>query len=379
MDLDFSLPNLLLLLGALQGCIFSILLLTRRKHQAQLFLSIFILTLSYNAFESFATLSNLTDNTAFFDLFAFTTIFLLGPSFYLYIRSILFPEQRISRKSFLKHFSLFFFQLSVNLFLLVSYLLDSFQILNLNWEFSELYGLFDLYSEPFSILAFACYLYLTFGLLKHVKASPEKLIYPMAVKKTALDWSKVLIITLVVFLTLWIATYTLPFFTESNPLGGYLFLEITLMFFIYWISFAAHHRMQQVHSYLTNAKESKVLKTEADLKIQQLQQVMVNDKPYLNPKITREILAKEIDLSPKKISSILNQHYGQSFNDFINEYRVAEVKASLETDRTAHKTISGIALDAGFNSQATFQRAFKKTAGMTPKEYMASRQKESTK
>lgn len=379
MDLDFSLPNLLLLLGALQGSIFSIILLIRKKHQAQFFLSIFILTLSYNAFESFATLSNLTDNVAFFDLFAFTTIFLLGPSFYLYLKTILFPDQKISHAQIIKHGSLFLFQVSVNLCLLLSYLLDSFQILNLNWEFSQIYGFFDLYSEPLSIIAFAGYLYLTYRLIKRVKTSPEKLIYPKAVKKTVLEWSKVLIITLTIFLTLWIVTYALPFFTESNPLGGYLFLEIALMFFIYWISFAAHHRMQQVHSYLTNAKESKVSKTEADLKIQQLQQVMVNDKPYLNPKITREILAKEIDLSPKKISSILNQHYGQSFNDFINEYRVSEVKASLGANKAAHKTISGIALDAGFNSQATFQRAFKKTAGMTPKEYIASRQKESIK
>ncbi len=378
MDLDYSLPNLLLLLGALQGGIFSIILLSKKKHQAHLFLSTFLLTLSYNAFESFAAVSGLSDEIAFFGLFAFTTIFLLGPSFYLYIRTILFPEQRISRKSFLKHFSLFFFQLSVNLFLLVTYLLDSFQILNLNWEFSALYGLFDLYSEPLSIIAFTFYLFLTYQLLKRVKRAPKELIYPKAVKQTVMEWSKILIITLSLFLMLWLVSYALPFLTENNPLGGYFFLEIVLMFFIYWISFAAHHRLQQVHNYLANAKQNMISQSEAHLKIEQLRQVMANDKPYLNPKITREILAKEIDLNSKKISVILNQHYGQSFNDFINEYRVKEVKASLATSTLAHKTISGIALDAGFNSQATFQRAFKKTTGMSPKEYMASR-KESTK
>ena len=103
----------------------------------------------------------------------------------------------------------------------------------------------------------------------------------------------------------------------------------------------------------------------------QLRELMSDAKPYLNPKISREALAREIDLSPKTISSILNQHHGLNFNDFINSYRVEEVKLQLRSPKRRTHTITSIALDAGFNSQATFQRVFKSNVGMSPKEYMA--------
>ncbi len=42
-------------------------------------------------------------------------------------------------------------------------------------------------------------------------------------------------------------------------------------------------------------------------------------------------------------------------------------------------TILALALDAGFNSQATFQRAFRSNTGMSPREYMNQRLKEASK
>ena len=87
MELDYSLPNLLILLGAIQGFIFSSILLIKKKHKANLFLAIFMLTLSYNAFETFSAVSGLGDHIVFFDLFSYTAIFLLGLSLLL-LRSI---------------------------------------------------------------------------------------------------------------------------------------------------------------------------------------------------------------------------------------------------------------------------------------------------
>jgi AraC-like DNA-binding protein len=58
-----------------------------------------------------------------------------------------------------------------------------------------------------------------------------------------------------------------------------------------------------------------------------------------------------------------------NFNDFINSHRVAEVKRRLEGNEAATVTIMSIAYDAGFNSKATFNRAFKKFTGGNPKDY----------
>jgi AraC-like DNA-binding protein len=61
----------------------------------------------------------------------------------------------------------------------------------------------------------------------------------------------------------------------------------------------------------------------------------------------------------------------KSFNEFINEYRIEEVKKRLLEKGNEHLTIAGLALECGFNSQATFQRSFKNATGVSPKEYLS--------
>ena len=67
----------------------------------------------------------------------------------------------------------------------------------------------------------------------------------------------------------------------------------------------------------------------------------------------------------------MNQYENKGFNEFVNTYRIEEVKKYLLQNDFSNLTISGMALEAGFNSQATFQRVFKKLEGMTPTEFLA--------
>jgi AraC-like DNA-binding protein len=69
---------------------------------------------------------------------------------------------------------------------------------------------------------------------------------------------------------------------------------------------------------------------------------------------------------------VVNQSTGKTWNEFINEYRVQKVKEQLLRKENEHLTLTGIALECGFNSQATFQRAFKQCTGMSPSEYIAN-------
>ena len=48
------------------------------------------------------------------------------------------------------------------------------------------------------------------------------------------------------------------------------------------------------------------------------------------------------------------------------------MKRLLREPGNQHLTISGIALEAGFNSQTTFQRTFKQLTGVSPKQFLAS-------
>lgn len=94
---------------------------------------------------------------------------------------------------------------------------------------------------------------------------------------------------------------------------------------------------------------------------------MQNEKLYLEPSLTLTDLSKSLGVNSSILSYVINNGFGKNFNDFINEFRIAEVKEKLKTANDS--TLLGIAFDCGFNSKATFNRAFKKFTGFSPKEF----------
>ena len=99
---------------------------------------------------------------------------------------------------------------------------------------------------------------------------------------------------------------------------------------------------------------------------------VVNQKRYTDPELTLTDLAKELNTNASLLSKVINQSLKMNFNDFVNHYRVAEVKSRLQDPDYAHLTIMSIAYEAGFNSKATFNRAFKKLTGKNPKDFISS-------
>jgi AraC-like DNA-binding protein len=59
----------------------------------------------------------------------------------------------------------------------------------------------------------------------------------------------------------------------------------------------------------------------------------------------------------------------QNFFDFINFYRVQEVKTRLNDPAEKHLTFVALAQEAGFNSKSAFYAAFKKHTKMTPSQF----------
>ncbi|OEJ99815.1 helix-turn-helix domain-containing protein [Roseivirga misakiensis] len=371
MELDYSLTNVLILLGGIQGLIFSLILLSKRKRQAQLFLGIFILAITYNAFETFTALSGLSKSILFFDFFSYTVVFLTGPSLYFYIQSILFPEKIIARSVILKHLILPIFQGAINVILLSIYLLAISQVISFEVDLIGLYQIFDTYSQPLSILVFATYLGMSIKLYVKSSAEEGELISSSANQKTTLKFTKILLIILSGLAVLWIVAWTLASYSTINVQLVYYPLEITLVFFIYWSFFVINNKLQFLNEEQKQTNQLQISKSDATKIMSQLKRLMEEDQLYLSPKITREIVATKAEVSPKHISTILNQFHKQNFNDFVNNYRIEAVKSHLRSDKLKTNTITGIALDSGFNSQATFQRVFKKSVGVSPKEYAA--------
>lgn len=100
-----------------------------------------------------------------------------------------------------------------------------------------------------------------------------------------------------------------------------------------------------------------------------LRQFVEVEKPFLNEQLSLTDLAGYLQLSPNSLSQVINEGLGKSFNDFLNEYRLDEVKQKLLDPAEDKKTILALAFESGFQSKASFNRVFKKAEGMTPSQF----------
>jgi AraC-like DNA-binding protein len=105
---------------------------------------------------------------------------------------------------------------------------------------------------------------------------------------------------------------------------------------------------------------------------QKISALFTAEKIYEDPELSLTDLSKRLQTNPSILSKIINQGFNQNFNDFVNAYRVKAVQQKLLAGEQQTQTLLGIAYDCGFNSKATFNRAFKKETGSSPKDWMAT-------
>lgn len=94
-----------------------------------------------------------------------------------------------------------------------------------------------------------------------------------------------------------------------------------------------------------------------------------HEKPYLNPKLSIGDVAAKLDCTETELSQLLNNHMNVNFSNFINVYRVNEIKKRLNQENLSKYTLKALSEQCGFSSKATFYRVFKNVTGMTPLEY----------
>ena len=92
-----------------------------------------------------------------------------------------------------------------------------------------------------------------------------------------------------------------------------------------------------------------------------------HDELWRDAQLTLGRLAQVLGLSEGQLSRALNQGLGLNFNEFINRMRVEAVSRAI-ADPSESRSLLAIALDCGFSSKASFNRAFKAATGTTPTE-----------
>lgn len=368
MELDYNWINLLILFGAFHGLIFGIVLLLNKKHSGAKFLAAFMLVLSYNGFETFSWSSGLEEYTIAFDLFVYVWIFGLGPSLYLYLWSLLKPTESITRRHLLTAYSPLLFQFVMNVSTLSLYIYGLKSEKGVGFIENPV-ALYSSYSEPLSVMVFLFYLTLSIRLFLNSRNQNAISITSNESQKTTYRWVKGLLICTIVLGIFWPLSLIAAAVFEISDGTHYYPIEILLVLFIYWIAFVGYHKMKMIHLSVSKGNAKPISKTEAKQYLGALRMAMEQDKLYLDPELNREKVANHLGINARIISAVLNQYAHQNFNDFVNSHRIDEVINKLKSGERNHLTISGIALDAGFNSQATFQRVFKAIQGVSPKEF----------
>jgi AraC-like DNA-binding protein len=169
-----------------------------------------------------------------------------------------------------------------------------------------------------------------------------------------------------------------------SPLGYLIYLALTFYIFflgyfglkqqIIYISATPYKSKTDGASPVIEKKEpyqhSVLKQTEAEVYLENLLDYFEKEKPYLNGQLKLVDLSEHLNISVHHLSQIINEQLGKNFFDFVNEYRVQEVKTRLSDPEHKHYTLLSIAYDSGFNSKSSFNSTFKKITGFTPSQYL---------
>ncbi len=379
---DFSLKSALLLIFFFHGIVFSFILAIhgfRKNHASTLWLSalsfLFCLYISPFMFGYAGWYSRQPYRDILF-YFPFQQLFLIPPVLYFYTRQVLYKNNPFIRKDLLH----FLPALLYLIFILIAWGYDQLIAKDYSFYADQRDKDFSLWYQLSGFLFLGFYLLLSLRLYNKYKKKTYQVV--SFADSILFRWIQHFLFAFLVLLILRILFFLI------NPEWGnfgrkfWYYLSVSILFYYITLSGLIHALQRGVFipalsmttSNETNSNsESANQETEKALDInlkKRIEQVMTSEKRYQDPTLTLYDLAQDLKSNPKSVSKVVNQGFGMNFNDFVNRYRTNEVISKLETGMDGTQTLLGIALDSGFNSKSTFNRAFKKHTGMTPKEYI---------
>ncbi len=112
---------------------------------------------------------------------------------------------------------------------------------------------------------------------------------------------------------------------------------------------------------------SRITGLDIDGIITRLNELMVTEKIFCDEDLTLAGLAEELSITPYQLSQILNERLNKNFNTYINEFRIREAEKILIDE--PERSITSISYAVGFNTPATFYKAFGKIFSISPIKY----------
>ncbi len=365
--LNFNIWNSIILAGLLQGFVFVYIVLSQKKYRVKstYYLTALLFTFSYSNLIYYLEDANIITYQIMHRYFMFPFALLNPALFYFYFKYFLHPEHKLrSREKWL--FAPAIFALVIELTFRIPRILE----IKLP-KYYPLYDLLLLLIEFSGAALTATVLVHCYGMLsKHQREMMDK-----QVRDTipGISWFKKMTVALMLLCLLWMAQ--LVYVVVNAVYMPFYALWIGMTVMIYWLGHVGIYKygVQQERKNIRNFSiEHKVaypvLKQKSE-HINTLENLLVNQKMFLDSMLTLDKLADEMKLSKSHLSRIINNELGIGFPDYLNSLRVEEAKLHLLNPEFANYTLVAIGLEAGFNSKTTFNSAFKKITSFTPSEY----------
>lgn len=387
MDFPFSFgqKSSLLLIFFFHGIVFSFLLLRKGiiySNKASKWLSLLLFLYSMYITPYMLGYANwyskkLTADILFF--VPFMQVLLIGPVVYFYTKSLLNNTFKVSKKDWI-HFTpaILYLIYSLVIFITDKLVLDEYYFYA-NRRDKDL----AIWYQVAGLISMSLYLVLS---LRYY-ANYKKLVFDtVSYAETILfQWIRNFMIAFLGILVLRVLLFIL------NPgwgeFGSQFWHYISFSFVFFYISVNGYsnaikatvfgnEKMNEVNVFQEEEKalkvESQENQIEKDIELwkEKLLTLINSKRLYENPRLTLSDVAKELETNSKVVSSVVNAGFQMNFNDFINHHRIEAVKRKLDAGEQETTTLLGIAYDCGFNSKATFNRAFKKSTSISPKEYV---------
>lgn len=357
-----SIWSIIIGLGAFHGFFLSIILFARGNglKTANLWFGLIIVIFSYALLEFTLLLSGqIRDVIHVFSGYV-PLMFLLGP-FLLF-----FTRESITSSRKLKGVDL----LHLIPFLLIFISFIPFYTLTADAKLSILESLYErTEAVPRTVLAFnaaffihlGTYLFISRKTLKNAELGPSQM---RKVKARVQNLS----ITLIVFFIIAFLCFIFVTFPVRWRLEVHYVLIVLFSLLIYFVSYRLL-LSKEGQTFRSTPYAGKTL-IQHKLQKEQLNELLANERPFLNSEIKLQDLASELGVSRHDLSQFVNQHYQTNFSGLMNQLRVKEAKRLLSADNSSK--LLAIAFDSGFSNQANFIRVFKQYTSMTPSEFRDS-------
>lgn len=370
----------LLFIGSFNAFFFLALLVQKRSKQFHDRILIFWLlylglaTFLYAFTNEFLSISQLV-KTAIISLFL-----LHGPFLYLYVSGLTLRKIHFKTKD-LVHFVPF---VAFILFLLIASRFPSYSAGITVDHYSENVvkpPLLFIFFLVLTVISGPLYFYRSYK--KFQKSKNSLLNYSS--QEVNLEWLGKLIyifgIVWTVLIVIAIAHHIFHLFSMDFCING-LFLSLAAFIILIgyfgfkqkdiFISFSSEEELEIPAESELKYAATKMEGTELNQCCNMVSQFMKTNRPYLDSDLTLPKLADELKVSTHHLSQVINEVHGKNFFNFINVYRVEEVKRKIQDPKYQDYSLLGIAYESGFNSKSAFNRVFKNITGTTPSTYRDS-------